>query len=82
MILDLDDPYSKMKCFYLAKDLNNCLCMMDVLLDCIDEDGDYAEDDRPYATQQLRFDRDCLKALKKSSQGSDAFIRESLATFE
>jgi hypothetical protein len=68
-----------MKCYYLAKDLNNCLAMMDLLLK-FGEEGD--DDERPYSRQQLKFDKDCLESLKRSSQGSSGCLQESLTMFE
>lgn len=69
-----------MKCYYLAKELNNCLNMMNIMLEFSPDDN--SEDELNYNPEQLIIDRDCLEALKKSSQGSNILIQSALATFE
>lgn len=61
-----------MKCYYLAKELNNCLNMMNIMLEFGHEDE--SEEEINYNSQRLVVDRDCLEALKKSSQGSTLLI--------
>lgn len=68
-----------MKCFYLAKELNNCLNMMNVLLEFSHEDN---EENRNYDVDRLLVDRDCLESLKGSSNGSILLIKEALKNFE
>lgn len=67
-----------MKCYYLSKELNNCLNMMNIMLEFGQEDS---EEEKDYSIEKLSIDRDCLEALKKSSQGSTLLIEQSLNIF-
>lgn len=40
-MFNIDDPYKKMKCYYLSKELNNCLNMMNILLEFGNEENEY-----------------------------------------
>jgi hypothetical protein len=46
--------------------------MMNILLEYDQEEKD--EEDQNFSPNKLRFDRDCLEALKKSCQGAPGFI--------
>lgn len=52
---------------------------MNLMLEFGREDED--EGDENYNVERLAFDRDCLEALKRSSQGSTFLIQQSLNIF-
>lgn len=81
---DIDEPWGKMKCYYLSKELNSCLLTMNYLLnEGADRWGqELSKEDKLLRMQRLNVDRKCLGALKKSSQGSKLFLCEALGVFE
>ena len=85
-VLYVDDPWGKMKCYYLSKELNSCLNAM-IAIEQEEKFSGNSGWSEPILTekasklQKLSIDRKCLDALKKSSQGSKIMIRDALASF-